>query len=73
MTELENSKLTPEATGTEADGAEAVSLMERVAQNIIVAYAWVAGPGMSEQDRVNRELLKSRRLEIELDTTSIVG
>ena len=53
--------------------AESTSILERIARDIIIAYAWVAGPAMSERQRVQQELAKSRRLEIELDSTSIVG
>ena len=63
MTELENTNLSPEST----------SALERVAQGIIIAYAWVAGPAMTEKERVRQELAKSHRLEVELDCTSIVG
>ena len=52
---------------------EESSVLERIAQSIIVAYAWVSGPAMSEQERVKRELEKSHRLEIQLDSTSIAS
>ena len=35
---------------------EESSVLERIAQSIIVAYAWVAGPAMSEQERIKRHL-----------------
>ncbi|MYC29862.1 MAG: hypothetical protein F4X65_07215 [Chloroflexi bacterium] len=50
---------------------ETSSVLERVAQSIIVAYAWVSGPAMTEQERIKRELDKSQRLEMQLDSTSI--
>ena len=52
---------------------ESVSILERIAQNIIIAYAWVSGPPMSEQERMKQELAKAHRLEVELDSTSIVS
>ena len=52
---------------------ESTTILERIAQQILVAYAWVSGPAMSEQDRIKEELAKSHRLELELDSTSIVG
>ncbi|MDE2780076.1 MAG: hypothetical protein OXN21_03655 [Chloroflexota bacterium] len=52
---------------------ETTTILERIAQQILVAYAWVSGPAMSEQDRIKEELAKSHRLEMELDSTSIVG
>ena len=50
---------------------ETSSVLERVAQSIIVAYAWVSGPAMTEQERIRQELDKSQRLEMQLDSTSI--
>lgn len=50
---------------------ETSSVLERVAQSIIVAYAWVSGPGMTEQERIKQELNKSQRLEMQLDSSSI--
>lgn len=47
-------------------------LLERIARDIIIAYVWVSGPALSEQQRIQQELDKARRLEIELDSTSIV-
>ena len=52
---------------------ESESILERIAQNIIIAYAWVSGPPMSEQERMKQELAKAHRLEVELDSTSIVS
>jgi len=52
---------------------ESTTILERIAQQILVAYAWVSGPAMSEQDRIKEELAKGHRLEMELDSTSIVG
>ena len=52
---------------------ESASILERAAQSIIIAYAWVSGPGMTEKQRITQELAKAHRLEVELDTTSIVG
>ena len=52
---------------------ESTTILERIAQNIIIAYAWVSGPPMSEQDRMKQELAKAHRLEVELDSTSIVS
>ncbi len=63
MIEQEISKLTPESD----------SVLERIAQQILIAYAWVSGPAKTEQERVQEELTRSHRLEIELDSTSIVG
>lgn len=52
---------------------ETPSVLERVAQSIIVAYAWVSGPAMSEQERIKQELARAQRLEVQLDSTSIVS
>ncbi len=51
---------------------ESANILERIAQNIIIAYAWVSGPPMSQQDRINQELAKAHLLEIELENTSII-
>ncbi len=51
---------------------ESAGLLERIARDIIVAYVWVSGPALSEQQRMQQELDKARRLEIELDGASIV-
>ena len=56
-----------------ASTIESANILERIAQNIIIAYAWVSGPPMSEQERVKQELAKAHRMEMELDSTSIVG
>ena len=34
-------------------------VLERIAQSILVAHAWVAGPAMTEQERIRRELVKA--------------
>lgn len=52
---------------------ESGNLLERAAQSILIAYAWVAGPAMTDQERIRQELVKSQRLEVELHGTSIVG
>lgn len=52
---------------------ESNTILERIAQQILVAYVWVSGPAMSEQDRIKEELVKGHRIELELDATSIVG
>ncbi len=44
-----------------------VNIMERIAHSVIVAYAWAAGPGMTDQQRTQRELERSHR-ELELET-----
>ncbi len=51
---------------------ESASIMERIAQSLMVAYAWVSGPAMTEQERISEELARANRLEVKLDTTSIV-
>ncbi len=48
------------------------SALERIAQSIAIAYAWVSGPALSEQQRIQNELVKSRLMEKELESTSIV-
>lgn len=40
--------------------ATTASLLERFAQSILIAHAWVAGPAMSERERVQRELAKAK-------------
>ena len=52
---------------------ETTSILERIAQSILIGYAWVAGPGMTEQQRPQQELAKGHRLDLEVDSTSIVG
>jgi len=34
--------------------------LERIAQGILVAHAWVAGPAMSDRERIQRELVKAK-------------
>ncbi len=46
---------------------ETAAFLERVAKEIIVAYAWLSGPALSEQQRVQRDLAEARRIERELD------
>ena len=52
---------------------ESNTILERIAQQILVAYAWVSGPAMSEQDRIKEELTKSHLVELELESTRIAG
>ncbi len=51
--------------------APSPNILERIAQDIIIAYAWVSGPAMSERERMRQELAKARRIELELESTSI--
>ncbi len=39
--------------------AEPASWLEHIAQGILIAHAWVAGPAMSEREREQRELAKA--------------
>ena len=32
------------------------NILERIAQSILIGYAWVSGPGMSEQQRLEQEV-----------------
>ena len=32
--------------------------LERIAQSILIAHAWVAGPATTERERIQRELIK---------------
>ncbi len=48
-------------------------ILERIAQSILIGYAWVSGPAMSEQQRVEKELARAHVLEMELESTSIVS
>ena len=41
------------------DNSTATGVLLRIAQRILIAHAWVAGPGMTEQQRVQRELVKA--------------
>lgn len=34
------------------------SVLERIAQSILVAHSWVSGPAMSERERNQRELAR---------------
>jgi hypothetical protein len=49
------------------------TILERAAQSILIGYAWVSGPAMSERQRMEKELAKAHVLELELESTSIVG
>ena len=42
-----------------ATNTTTASVLERIAQSILVAHAWVSGPAMSERERVQRELVKA--------------
>ena len=53
--------------------AVAPNILERIAQSILIGYAWVSGPAMSEQQRMERELAKAHTVELELESTSIVS
>ena len=35
------------------------AVLERIAQSILVAHAWLTGPAMTEQERIRRELVKA--------------
>ncbi len=39
--------------------ATTTSALERIAQGIVIAHAWVAGPAMTERERIQRELVKA--------------
>jgi hypothetical protein len=39
--------------------AVTANALERIAQGILVAQAWVAGPAMSDRERIKRELVKA--------------
>ena len=43
----------------EINNSATASVLERLAQSILVAHAWVAGPALSEQERIQRELVKA--------------
>ena len=42
-----------------ANPSTPANALERIAQGIIIAHAWVAGPAMSEQERTRRELVRA--------------
>lgn len=46
---------------------ETTSFLARIAKEVIVAYAWVSGPALSQQQRVQQDLAEARRIERELD------
>ncbi len=52
---------------------EPSNILERIARDIILAYLWVSGPALSQQQRVQQELAKAHQIELELDSTSIIG
>ena len=56
-----------------ATEAGSETILERIAQSILIGYAWVSGPAMSEQERLEKELTKAHVLEMELESTSIVS
>ena len=33
---------------------ESTTILERIAQSILIGYAWVSGPAMTEQQRVGK-------------------
>ena len=43
-----------------ANTAATATILERIAQGIIIAHAWVAGPAMTEKQRIQRELVKAK-------------
>ncbi len=49
------------------------TILERIAQSILIGYAWVSGPPMTEQQRLEQEVAKAHILEMELESTSIVS
>ncbi len=49
------------------------TVLERIAQSILIGYAWVSGPAMSEQQRLEKELARAHIVEMELESTSIVS
>ena len=49
------------------------SILERIAQSILIGYAWVSGPAMSDQQRMEKELARAHVLEMELESTSIIN
>lgn len=60
----QNNKISDTASST---------ILERIAQSILIGYAWVSGPAMSEQQRVEKEIARAHALEMELESTSIVS
>ena len=49
------------------------TMLDRIAQSILIGYAWVSGPALTEQQRLEQELAKAHILEMELESTSIVS
>lgn len=49
------------------------TILERIAQSILIGYAWVSGPPMTEQQRLEQEVAKAHIVEMELESTSIVS
>ena len=43
----------------EVNSLPTANVLERIAQGILVAQAWVAGPAMSDRERIQRELVKA--------------
>ena len=39
--------------------ASATSVLERIAQGILIAHAWMSSPAMTDRERIQRELLKA--------------
>ncbi len=48
------------------------TMLERIAQSILIGYSWVSGPALTEQQRLEKEVAKAHVLELELESTSIV-
>lgn len=46
---------------------ETASFLGRITKEIIIAYAWVSGPALSEQQRLQQDLAEARRIERELN------
>lgn len=49
------------------------TILERIAQSILIGYAWVSGPALSDQQRMERELARAHVVEMELESTSIAS
>ena len=49
---------------SDTGNAATTGVLERIAQGILVAHAWVTGPAMTEQQRMRRELAEARNREL---------
>ncbi len=63
--------MTTQNTNNAQQSSDSTGLLERIARDIIIAYAWVSGPAMSRQQRMEREVTEAIKMEKQLVSTAI--